>query len=59
MAKTSAVDMAKQAGINPKRFRATLRNENFSWHEHNARWTVDIGTAEHAAMEHVLRKVSN
>ena len=59
MARTTAVDMAKQAGVNPKRFRAALRSKNFSWHEHSARWTVDIGSPEHAAMEQVLRRVSN
>jgi prophage maintenance system killer protein len=40
MATTSAVDMAKQAGIDPKRFRKALRDEHFSWHNHNDRWTV-------------------
>ena len=59
MARTSAVDMAKKAGVDPKRFRAALWGENFSWHERSARWTVDIGTPEHAAMEQVLRRVSN
>jgi hypothetical protein len=59
MARTSAVDMAKQAGIAPKRFRAALRGENSSWHKRSARWTVDVGTPEHVAMEQVLRRVSN
>ena len=40
MATTSAEDMAKQAGIDPKRFRKALRDERFSWHNHNDRWTV-------------------
>jgi hypothetical protein len=59
MATTSAVDMAKQAGIDPKRFRKALRDEHFSWHDHNDRWTVDIGSEQHVAMERVLRKLSN
>ena len=59
MATIKAVDMAKQAGIKPKRFRDALRKENFAWHEHNDRWTVNIGSVEHAAMEHVLSKISN
>jgi len=56
---TRAVDMAKQAGIDPKRFRAALRKENFAWHKHNDRWTVVIGSFEHAAMERVLGKLAS
>ena len=55
MATTRAVDMAKQAGIDPKRFRKALRDEHFRWHNHNDRWTVDIGSEHHRAMERVLR----
>jgi hypothetical protein len=51
--------MAKQVGIDSKRFRAALRKENFAWHKHNDRWTVVIGSFEHAAMERVLREISN
>jgi len=51
--------MAKQVGIDPKRFRAALRKENFAWHKHNDRWKVVIGSFEHAAMERVLREISN
>jgi hypothetical protein len=54
---TTAIDMAKQAGIDPKRFRAALRKENFAWHKHNYRWIVVIGSFEHAAMERVLRDI--
>jgi hypothetical protein len=32
-----------------------LRNEHFRWHNHNDRWTVDIGSERHRAMERVLR----
>jgi len=56
---TRAVDMAKQACIDPKKFRAALRKEKFAWHKHNDRWTVVIGSLEHAAMERVLREISN
>jgi hypothetical protein len=59
MATTTAVDMAKRAGLDPKRFRQALREENFGWHGHNDRWTVRIGSAEHAAMERVLKKLSD
>jgi hypothetical protein len=51
--------MAKQVGIDPKRFRAALRKENFEWHKHNDPWTVVIGSIEHAAMERVLREISS
>jgi len=51
-----AIDMAKKAGIEPKKFRDALRKEKLIWHQHNDRWTVEIGSAEHAAMESVLRK---
>ena len=58
MATTSAVDMAKQAGIDPKSFRKALRDERLSWHNHNDRWTVEIGSEQHMVMERVLRKLS-
>ena len=51
---TTAVEMARQAGISPKAFRHALRKGNLPWHQHNARWTVRRGSDEHRAMEHVL-----
>jgi hypothetical protein len=59
MAQTDAVYMARKVGVSPKKFRSALRKENFSWHVHGSRWTVDIGTTEHRDMEEVLRKISN
>jgi hypothetical protein len=59
MATTRAVDMAKQVGIDAKRFRDALRKENFAWHNHNDRWTVEIGSGKHIAMKRVLSKISN
>ena len=50
----TAVRMAKEAGIDPKRLRAALRKEKFSWHGHNDRWTVRRDGAEHRDMQHVL-----
>jgi hypothetical protein len=50
--------MAKQAGIDPKSFRKALRDERLSWHNRNDRWTVDVGSLQHMAMERVLRKLS-
>ena len=58
MATTRAVDMAKQAGIDPKRFRKALRDEHFRWHNHNDRWTAGIGSEQHTAMERVLQNLS-
>jgi hypothetical protein len=40
--------MAKQAGIDPKSFRKALRDERLSWHNRNDRWTVDVGSEQHA-----------
>jgi hypothetical protein len=50
----TAEEMAKEAKINPKKFRHALRKENFSWHVHYARWTVRRHSPEHKAMERVL-----
>jgi hypothetical protein len=54
-----AIDMAKEARTDPKRFRQALRGERFHWHEHNQRWTVEAGSDKHKAMQLVLRKISN
>jgi len=51
--------MAKEAGIDPKRFRQALRDERFSWHAHNERWIVKAGSDEHKAMQSVLHKISS
>jgi len=48
--------MAKQAGIDPKRFRSALR-KNFHWHQRYARWTVQIGSKEHDCMKRVLDRI--
>jgi hypothetical protein len=50
--------MAKKAEIDPKRFRQALRDQNFPWHQHNERWTVELGSNEHKAMQQVLNKLS-
>jgi len=57
MAMTTAEEMAKQAGVNPKTFRQALREEGFHWHGHYDRWTVAIGSEQHKEMERVLRKL--
>ncbi len=50
----TAVEMAKSKGIDPKRFRAALRAENFKWHLHNHPWAVPKGSPEHEDMRRVL-----
>jgi hypothetical protein len=46
--------MARDAGFNPKVFRAALRREAFRWHAHNHKWTVPEGGPEHKQMLAVL-----
>jgi hypothetical protein len=57
MAKTTAKQMATAAQIDLKLFSEVLRDENFKWHRFNDRWTVEVGSEEHRAMERVLRKI--
>jgi hypothetical protein len=59
MTATTAVDMAKQAEIDPKKFRRALRSERFRWHNFKDRWTVEPGSKERTAMQKVLDKLSN
>ena len=58
MATTTAIEMANQAGIDPKIFRRALRGEKFPWHTPNERWTVELDSEQHRAMQRVLRKLS-
>ena len=58
MPETTAVEMAKKAGVDAKTFRQALRTENFPWHQHNDRWTVEIGSKHHVEMQKVLEKIS-
>jgi hypothetical protein len=50
----TAADMARAAGVDPKRFRAALRLAGFEWHNHGERWIVVAGSAEHEEMKRVL-----
>ena len=43
MIMTTAVEMAKIAGIDPKVFSASSREERFPWHVHNHPWKVEVG----------------
>jgi len=51
----SAAEMARAAGVSPKRFRAALRKERFPWHQYNDRWTAERGSDRHLAMQRVLQ----
>ncbi len=50
----TAIEMANESGIDPKVFRAALREQDFPWHAHNARWEVQRGSPEHEQMRRVL-----
>jgi hypothetical protein len=58
---TTAKKMARDAKINPKRFRRALRLDSAckKWHRHYGRWTVTSGTREHDDMLRVLNEISN
>ena len=51
----TAVEIARDAGIDPKRFRQALRRENLAWHHYYAKWTVAEGSPKHKDMIRVLR----
>lgn len=51
---TTAAEMARSHGVDPKRFRAALRRASLRWHSHNERWEVRIGSPEHRDMERIL-----
>lgn len=57
----TAVDMARNAGIDPKKFRRALRKEKevgaFSWHVKHKSWSVLPGSPEHKEMLRVLKSL--
>lgn len=54
----TAIELAQAAKINAKTFRQALRDQNFAWHKHGMRWTVEHGSIEHAEMLVVLSRLS-
>jgi hypothetical protein len=59
MTLVTAVEMAKEADISSKSFRAALRKEGFSWHDHPyKRWAVAFNSPEHEDMRRVLVKLT-
>jgi hypothetical protein len=61
MTMTTAVDMAKRVGMDPKKFRKALRDEHFDWYQPGPlwRWEVELGSAKHTAMQLVLSRLSD
>ena len=55
----TAVEMARSEGVDPKRFRQALRDENLPWHRRNQRWTVSRNSPEHHDMLRVLDRLLN
>ena len=53
----TAIEMAKNAGVDSKAFRQALRKEQLPWHQHNSRWAVPKDGPEHADMQRVLRSL--
>lgn len=51
---TTAAEMARSYGIDPKRFRAALRRAGLRWHPHNERWEACIGSPEYRDMKRIL-----
>ncbi|WP_433988835.1 hypothetical protein SuNHUV7_26130 (plasmid) [Pseudoseohaeicola sp. NH-UV-7] len=54
----TAVEMARNRGIDPKAFRRALREAKLKWHSHNNRWLVPIGSTEHQEMERILNELA-
>lgn len=59
MTQVTAAEMAREAGITPKRFRDALRKETLPWHDHSyMRWTVTNGSCEHTDMRRILSNLT-
>lgn len=54
----TAAEMARNAGIDPKTFRAALRRANLKWHAYYEKWEVPFGSAEHRDMSDVLASLT-
>lgn len=51
---TTAAEMARTVGVDPKTFRQALRDAKFPWHRHNDNWSVEIDSPEHSSMRTVM-----
>jgi hypothetical protein len=55
----TAIDVATSFGLDPKRFRQALRDEDLRWHRvKHARWIADKGSTEEADMLRVARRLA-
>ena len=45
-----AEEVAKQFGIEPKKYRRALRSEELSWHQHRSRYDPHDNSPEHYDM---------
>ena len=59
----TAPELARDVGIDPKRFRRELRlakdRGEILWHQKGQRWTAPAGSPEHHDMERVLTNLIN
>ena len=54
----SAAEMARQYDLDPKKFRAALRKEKFSWHRHGERWNPPPDSPEYRDMVRVAERLA-
>ena len=54
----SAADMARQYGLDPRKFRIALREEDFPWHRHGERWNPPDDSAEYRDMVRVAERLA-
>jgi hypothetical protein len=55
----TAIDVAASFGLDPKRLRQALRDENLRWHRvKHARWLAEKGSLEEADMTRVARRLA-
>ncbi|MCY4288234.1 MAG: hypothetical protein OXC63_06545 [Aestuariivita sp.] len=52
-----AKEVAKQFGIEPKKYRRTLRSEELSWHQHGSRYDPPDNSPEHYDMIRVAKSL--
>ena len=55
----TAAEMARERGIDPKRFRAALRAADLGWHVHGGGWTVQRDSSEHADLKRILASLGS
>lgn len=53
----TAVEMARAADVDPKRFRAALRAAQFDWHVPNTPWEMVADSVEHRDLQRILDQI--